>query len=153
MSALPPCGIYRTRRALGGVPAGSLVYFHNHGEPGPGIYLPERWRHNRAVWQRNGTTVPDAAWYETGLEPLAPEGFYRVRETFTCCEKNCRQFEADLLVQLGYDAQANAILFVPELIEGGLAIAETGTRIDDVRVARLEQLKVAEHRPPEGPVQ
>ena len=35
MSSLPPCGLYRTRRALGtSIPEGRLVYFHNHGDPG-----------------------------------------------------------------------------------------------------------------------
>jgi hypothetical protein len=38
MADLPPCGIYRTSQPLGDhVPAGQLVFFHNHGDPGPGI--------------------------------------------------------------------------------------------------------------------
>ena len=49
MADLPPCGIYRTDLALGDeVPAGRLVYFHDHGDPGPGIYLPRDWVANRA---------------------------------------------------------------------------------------------------------
>src|SRR6185436_5605612 len=101
--ALPPCGLYRTKKQLGdAVPAGRLVYFHNHGDPGPGVYLPSGWSANRARWHDRGTPIPDPVWAET-LQPLAPEGLYRVRETFTCCEKNCRSFEPELLVQLGYN--------------------------------------------------
>ena len=51
---LPPCGIYRTLAQVGDVPAGRLVYFHNHGDPGPGVYLPERWSANRAHFQARG---------------------------------------------------------------------------------------------------
>src|SRR4051794_5787570 len=104
MGQLPDCGVYRTRVPLGEIPAGRLVYFHNHGEPGAGIYLPSGWALNRAQWHKNGTPIPDAAWSLT-LEPLAAEGFYRVREPFTCCEKRCRTYEAELLVQLGYNGE------------------------------------------------
>jgi hypothetical protein len=55
-----PCGIYRTTVPIAAaVPAGVLVYYHNHGEPGPGVYLPRDWRNNRAVFHEGGTTVPD----------------------------------------------------------------------------------------------
>jgi hypothetical protein len=37
--ALPPCGLYRTTLTLDHVPAGRLVFFHNHGIRGR-IYLP-----------------------------------------------------------------------------------------------------------------
>jgi hypothetical protein len=149
--ALPPCGLYRTRASIGtAVPAGRLVFFHNHGDPGPGVYLPESWRLNRAQWHRHGTTIPDEAWAAT-LEPLAPEGLYRVAEPFYCCEKRCRRFEPDLLVQLGYDGQAQPILFVPEWTRVGLAIPETGAGIDADRIGKLVRLKVPEHQEPHGP--
>jgi hypothetical protein len=45
---LPPCGVYRTKTAVAGIEAGRLVYFHNHGDPGPGLYPPESWAQNRA---------------------------------------------------------------------------------------------------------
>lgn len=152
-SSWPRCGLYLTTRPLGDlVPAGRLIRFHDHGDPGPGVYLPLRWRLNRAEWQKRGATVTDADWARS-LEPLPPEGFYRVRESFFCCPKHCRRFEADLLVQLGYDATARALLFVPEWTHAGLAIAATGTAIDAEQVARLAPLKVAEATPvPEGPV-
>ncbi len=146
---LPPCGLYRTRREVAGVPAGRLVYFHNHGDPGPGIYLPAAWKANRAQWHGHGHTLAspeDAA----ALEPLAVEGFYRVVDAFHCCEKKCRLFEAGTLVQLGYNGAADPLLFVPELVDTGLSIPERGTRVDREAIAKLELLKVARPQPNEG---
>ena len=147
MSDLPRCGLYRTSRALGDdVPAGRLVYFHKHGDPGPGIYLPSGWTANRAEWHDHGHTIPSPAW-ASSLVPLAREGLYRVCEPFTCCARACRTYEVDLLVQLGYDGDAAPILFVPEWTASGLAIPERGFRIDDDRLARLVPLKVVEAEP------
>ncbi|MFW6050776.1 MAG: hypothetical protein ACODAU_06355 [Myxococcota bacterium] len=149
MANLPPCGIYRTTAAIGEVPAGRLVLFHNHGEPGPGVYLPVSWRGNRARFAERGTTLPDAALAAT-LEPLPAEGLYRVTEAFTCCAKRCRTFEPDTLVQLGYDAGATPILFQPEWVEGAIAIPERGTRIDRGDTAKLARLQVPESSPPDA---
>jgi hypothetical protein len=139
--ALPPCGIYRTRAPIGSVPQGRLVYFHNHGDPGPGLYLPASWRGNRARFDSRGHLLPDAA-AAAALEPLSPQGFYRVVSPFHCCDERCRRFEPDALVQLGYDASAQAILFVPEWIDGQLAIPERGTRVDRDRLSSLAPLRV-----------
>ena len=143
MSALPPCGLYRTTRPLGELPAGRLVFFHNHGDPGAGIYLPQSWSSNRAQWHARGTPIPDAAWGQS-LEPLATEGLYRVKERFTCCEKKCMTFEPDALVQLGYDGNATPLLFHPEWIRNGLAFPERGTVIDRDRLASIVRLAVRE---------
>lgn len=139
--ALPPCGLYLTREAIGEIPAGRLVYFHNHGDPGPGLYLPTSWRGNRARFEARGHLLPstDAV---ADLEPLAPEGFYRVTDAFDCCEKSCQRFEPDSLVQLGYDGSGRAILFTPEWIDGSLAVPDRGARIDRDRLASLSRLKV-----------
>jgi len=139
--SLPPCGIYVTRAPIGSIEAGRLVYFHNHGEPGPGLYLPSGWRGNRARFQARGHLLPelDAA---RDLVALPPEGFYRVRETFHCCEKRCQRFDPDALVQLGYDGAGNAIVFTPEWIDGQLAIPERGASVDRERLASLSLLHV-----------
>ncbi|MBK7860293.1 MAG: hypothetical protein IPJ65_17100 [Archangiaceae bacterium] len=139
----PPCGLYRTTQQLESVPAGRLVYFHNHGQPGAGIYLPHAWNSNRARWHQQGFTVPGPEWSRT-LQPLAPEGLYRVRERFFCCEKKCRSFEPNQLVQLGYTGEAEALLFVPEWSAGGLGIPERGNKVDQAVTAKLELLTVAE---------
>jgi len=148
MSSLPPCGLYRTRRALGTtIPEGQLVYFHNHGDPGPGLYLPSGWSVNRAQWHAQGTPLPDPQWAEH-LEPLLAEGLYRVRESFSCCEKRCRIFEEELLVQLGYNGMAEPILFVPEWTEAGLHFPTTGSVVDRDQLQRLMPLKVEEAAEP-----
>lgn len=143
--ALPPCGLFRTTTPIGEVPAGRLVYFHNHGDPGPGVYLPERWNLNRAIFHVHGQTLPEpVARLAASLEPLPDEGFYRVREPFFCCEKRCRTFEAELLVQLGYDGAGNAILFLPELTAQGISVPSTGSPIASTNLGRLAAVKVAE---------
>lgn len=146
MNPLPSCGLYRTTREIAGVPANRLVYFHNHGEPGPGLYLPQGWKLNRAQFAQQGHTLPspDAA---AALQPLAPEGLYRVREPFFCCAKQCQRFEPELLVQLGYNGAGDAIVFVPEWTPAGLAIPETGSGIDAEKVKLLAPLKLAASAP------
>jgi hypothetical protein len=138
---LPPCGLYRTTSAIGSIPAGRLVYFHNHGDPGPGLYLPASWKQNRMQTQPRGTLLPnpDDVRY---LEPLPPEGFYRVLEAFHCCEKKCRAFEPEDLVQLGYDGSGQALVFIPELVDGMLAIPERGSAIDHERLSKIRRLRV-----------
>lgn len=142
MDDLPPCGLYVTSAPIGGVPAGRLVYFHNHGDPGPGIYLPSSWTANRARFEARGHLLPHPS-AARSLEPLPPEGFYRVAERFTCCEKRCRTFEPEMLVQLGYDGSARAILFVPEITNSQLALPSTGTRVERSRLSHLSHLRVA----------
>jgi hypothetical protein len=144
--ALPPCGLYRTTAPIAEVPAGQLVYFHNHGDPGPGVYLPASWQNNRASFHRGGTTLPDEALAST-LKALPREGLYVVESSFTCCGKNCRTFEPDTLVQLGYNGHGKAILFLPTLSQDGVALPGRGTAIDDDRLAKLRALKVGESAP------
>ena len=149
--SLPACGIYRTLRAVGEVPAGRLVYFHNHGDPGPGIYLPAGWSHNRARFHERGHTLPQPyADHADALQPLPAEGMYRVLQPFTCCSENCVTFEADLLMQLGYNGNGDAIAFRPEMSDQGLVLPTTGVRVDRARLSSLQLLKVAEARPVQG---
>lgn len=141
--SLPPCGIYRTSATIGSVTPGHLVYFHNHGDPGPGIYLPDTWRLNRALFRQDGFTLPDQQSAES-LEPLAAEGFYRVESEFTCCEKRCVTFPKELLVQLGYNRHAEPILFRPVWTDSGLSVPEKGQRIDSDRTLQLIRMLVTE---------
>lgn len=141
-SALPPCGLYVTRAAIGSVPEGRLVYFHNHGDPGPGVYLPSKWRGNRASFEARGHLLPTPE-DVSRLQPLLREGFYRVTEAFHCCDKECRRFEAETLVQLGYDGTGRSIVFVPEWVDGQIALPERGTRVEQDRLSALAPLKIA----------
>ena len=144
-SGLPPCGLYRTTAAIGEIPAGRLVYFHNHGDPGPGVYFPERWTANRAHFSPRGTTLP-IVFEPKALHPLPAEGFYRVMSAFHCCEKQCMRFEPDAFVQLGYNGAGGALLFTPELGNGAVQIPERGTPVSDAAFKHLSLLKVAERR-------
>ena len=143
MSELPPCGLYRTLKKIGEIEPGRLVYFHNHGNPGPGVYFPEKWTHNRAQFAANGTTValPLEA---KALHPLPAEGFYRVAKTFHCCEKKCVQFEPDALLQLGYNGAGKALVFIPEYVGGGIEVPDRGTFVDDDALVNMIQLKLPE---------
>mgnify|MGYP001823904477 CR=1 FL=1 len=138
---LPPCGLYRTTGPIGAVEAGRLVYFHNHGNPGPGLYLPKEWRYNRAQFDDKGQSLDDPGLVRF-LVPLPAEGFYRVAEPFHCCEKQCRRFEEDALLQLGYNADAEPILFVPELVDSMFAVPAKGWKTTLEQVAKMQQLRV-----------
>jgi hypothetical protein len=138
---LPPCGLYRTNGPVGSIPSGRLVYFHNHGDPGPGLYLPTGWKKNRVEVSSRGTTLTDTSLVRY-LEPLLPEGLYRVTEPFHCCERKCTQFEPEVLLELGYNGEGQAIVFVPSLVDGELVIPESGTAIDHARLTSLKQLKL-----------
>lgn len=138
---LPPCGLYRTTAPIGSIPTERLVFFHNHGDPGPGLYLPSGWKGNRVEIGTQGTLLPTPEDIRH-LIPLPPEGFYRVSEAFHCCAKQCRLFAIESLVQLGYDANGTAILFVPEIIDGMLAVPEHGSKVDETAFDRLKQLRV-----------
>jgi len=138
---LPPCGMYRTSGTIGSVEGGRLVYFHNHGDPGPGLYLPKEWKYNRAQFEEKGQTLEDPGLVRF-LQPLPPEGFYRVVESFHCCEKQCRLFGEDALIQLGYNAQAEPILFVPELVDAMFAIPAKGWKTSLESLGHLRQLQV-----------
>src|SRR4029077_21099472 len=139
---LPPCGLYRTVSAIGDVSAGRLVYFHNHGDPGPGLYFPERWTANRAHFSPKGTTLP-IVFDPSALVALPAEGFYRVAAAFFCCEKRSVRVEPDAFVRLGYHRAGRARLFVPDLAEGAIAVPDRGTPINDAALAHLVALRVA----------
>jgi hypothetical protein len=138
---LPPCGIYRTIGPIGAIEEGRLVYFHNHGDPGPGIYPPKEWKYNRAKFEEKGQMLDDPGLVRF-LLPLPPEGFYRVVESFHCCEKQCRLFGEESLLQLGYNAQAEPILFVPELVDSMFAIPAKGWKTSLESIRRMQQLVV-----------
>lgn len=139
-----PCGLYRTTKPLkdGRVPAGVLVYYHNHGNPGPGVYPVERWSKNQAIFAKRGVVIEDDDYAQT-LEKRVDEGFYRVKEAFYCCEKHCQHFEENLLVQLGYNGHGEPILFVPIWSDQGLEIPEKGTKVGEDRLTLLSLVKVA----------
>jgi hypothetical protein len=138
---LPPCGLYRTTGPIGVIEADRLVYFHNHGDPGPGLYLPKQWHYNRAEFEGKGQSMDDPGLVRF-LQPLPPEGFYHVIESFHCCEKQCRLFEKEALLQLGYNSDADPILFVPELVDSMFAIPAKGWKTQLETLGNLQQLRI-----------
>lgn len=142
---LPPCGLYRTSKPIGSIEAGRLVYFHNHGDPGPGVYPPESWSANRAKFSSGGTVIPAGFDYKS-LRALPPEGFYRVKKQFYCCDKQCMKFEPEAFVQLGYNGSGKALVFIPELGGSAIAIPDRGTFVDDVALDNLVLLRIAEKK-------
>ncbi len=140
---LPPCGIYRTVKKIGTLEEGRLVYFHNHGNPGPGVYFPERWNANRCTFSEKGMTLP-GTWDTSALKPLPAEGFYRVAKKFVCCSKKCVTFEPEMLIQLGYNGAGKALLFVPELAGSSINVPEKGTPVDDDAFASIVKLTLPE---------
>lgn len=144
---LPPCGLYRTTKSIGQIPADRLVYFHNHGDPGAGVYFPESWTGNRARFSPKGSTVPND-FDHSALMPLPAEGFYHFTETVFCCEKKCVKFEPDQLVQVGYNGNGRALVFLPELAGAAIDIPTRGTLLDDAQLKKLSApLRLPERAP------
>src|SRR5690242_10698146 len=148
---LPDCGLYRTTKALPGheerIPAGSLVYFHNHGEnngPLPTVIPPDHNVHNR--WHFHGPPIEfrGLSWAES-LERVNPEGFYTLRKDLTF---DGGKWPKGSLVQLGYTKNADPILFIARvrarLDENDLFFSDKGVGIKRAELAILEPLTVYE---------
>jgi hypothetical protein len=149
---VPGCGPYRTTRPLPGheeaVPAERLIYFHNHSDAGPPlVLLPASNERNRWRFHQRGLLVEDPG-YVASLVALKPEGFYRLREHFHPNEEQVVAQNA--LVQLGYTAVAEPIIFFPRLheTENSLVFPPRGTRIPPPIYDLLEPL---DHRGPHVP--
>src|SRR4051794_29320275 len=108
VSELPPCGLYRTTVKIGSIDAGRLVYFHNHGNPGPGLYFPEKWNQNRVQFSPKGMAGPES-FDGKGLKALPAGGFYHVPGEFYCCAKQCVKFQPNVFVQLGYNGEGKPL--------------------------------------------
>jgi len=142
MEGLPECGLYRTTVAsIDGILADRLVYFHNHGSPGPGVYYPDDWVDNRAVFSGKGYQIPSPDFART-LRPLPAEGFYYVANPFFCCAKECREFRAGELVQLGYNRFGQPILFMPGYRASRFELPKKGVTVDAHTLDKLVQLTV-----------
>lgn len=138
---LPPCGLYRTTARLGDVPAGSLVFFHNHGDPDPGVFLPAGSTARLTTFRAEGIPLPGPRWART-LDPLLPEGYYRAREAFVCCERGCRTFAAEQLIVLAYTVDARPVLYSPEIVDNALVLPEQGNVVDRAKLSKLARLEV-----------
>jgi len=148
-SELPPCGLYKTGVSLPGheedVPAGRLIYFHNHSEKGPPLVLnPQSNTHNRWLFQGQGWLVEDPG-FIGALEPLLSEGLYTVSGQHLHISRDEIVPERSL-VQLGYNRSADTILFVGKFEENTISFPSTGYRFTSADVH--QHLKAVEFNIP-----
>lgn len=138
LMALPPCGIYKTTRPLPGyaeqVPAGRLIYFHNHSDQGPPlVLLPKNNTHNRWSFQENGFLVQgdDAAEFLATLVVLPAEGLYITQRHVGGEDSG---LPPRTLVQVGYNQSAHVIVFGAQPHGNGLVFGDRGTRFEVLQV-------------------
>lgn len=127
---LPPCGLYRTARALPGkeewVREGMLVYFHNHSQQGPPLLLlPAANTHNRWAFHEKGYLIRDPG-YVDALEQLLDEGLYILTEPIYLSRDEF--IPEDTLVQLGYNRAAEPILFLAKFTENNITFPTSGLK-------------------------
>lgn len=145
---LPECGLYRTTKPLPGhedrVPAGTLVYFHNHSDSGPlpSVLTPDHNIHNR--WHFHGPAIEfrGVSWAES-LERMPLEGFYMLKRELPFPD-NSGSWPKGALVQLGYTKSADPILFIAReranLQENDLFFSDKGVAIKRSDLGILERL-------------
>ena len=154
-SLLPDCGLFRTTKPLPGhedeVPAGILVYFHNHSDSGlPVVVAPEHNVHNR--WHFHGAGIPfrGLSWADSMVK-LPTEGFYMLRRAHSF---DGGEWPKGALVQLGYTRQGDPILFIAQaraqLEENDLFFSNSGVGITREQLAMLEPLHVFVEPAPAG---
>lgn len=137
----PPCGLYQTGAMLKsdpkGIPKGSLVMFHNHSNRGiPMLQTPDENVDNNWSFHQYGPGVEDDQNFLDELKPLREQGFYYLKENL---ETPDATYDAFTLVQLGYNLDANPILFVAEKTEIGNALSfpETGYLFEDLDILNI----------------
>lgn len=154
-SILPPCGLYRTTKALPdneeAVPAGGLVYFHNHSDSGlPVVIAPDHNILNR--WHFHGAGVPfrGLSWADS-LVKLPAEGFYSLRKQL---DWDGGSWPKSTLLQLGYTRVGEPILFIGQvrasLVENDLWFSDKGVGITRDQLGLLEPLQIYAEPAPEG---
>lgn len=146
------CGLYRTTKPLPGneerVPAGMLVYFHNHseGQPAlPSVITPDHNIHNR--WHFHGPAIESIrspSWVDS-LEKVTPEGFYTLRRELTF---DGGSWPKGSIVQLGYTKAADPILFIARVrnnpAENDLFFSDKGVGVKRDQLSILEPATVYE---------
>jgi hypothetical protein len=141
------CGLYQTPNAYTDqehrIPAGSLVYFHNHSDNGrlPSVLLPDRNVYNR--WRFEGPSIENInnlSWVEA-LKQIPVEGFYTLRQELTFDEGRGK-WPKGSIVQLGYTRMAVPLLFMATLRarrkEHGLFFSDKGLGLTHEQLNILE---------------
>jgi hypothetical protein len=152
---LPDCGLYRTTKPLpeheDEVPAGTLIYFHNHSDSGlPVVVAPEHNVHNR--WHFHGGGIPfrGLSWADT-LTKLLPEGFYVLKRALSF---EGGEWPKASLVQLGYTRRGDPIVFIAQvrasLVENDLFFSDRGVSVTPEQMRLLEPVQVFSEPIPAG---
>ena len=155
-SLLPPCGLYRTSKPLpdheDAVPAGILVYFHNHSDSGlPVVITPDHNIMNR--WHFHGAGIPfrGLSWADS-LTRLPAEGFYTLREALNV--GGDQPWPKGTLVQLGYTNVGDPILFIAQqratMEENDLFFSDRGFGLPRNKMNILDQVQIFVEPPPAG---
>ncbi len=143
MLELPDPGLYRTTQALPGheseFPAGVLVYLGQHPENGTKFVVrPGRNTNNRWFWGDPTTPLRSPTWAKS-LKRLPSEGFYTLPETMNL--DGGGRWLQNAIVQLGYNGEGRAIIFVAEQREGeesnALFFSDRGVMVDDKTLDNL----------------
>lgn len=150
------CGLYRATKALPGhedrVPAGTLVYFHNHSSnngPLPSVVPPDHNIHNR--WHFHGEAAIEnlraPSWIDA-LEKMPEQGFYTLRRELKL--EGGGSWPRGAIVQLGYTQRADPILFVAtvraRLEENDLFFSDKGVSIPRDQLSILEWAPIFNER-------
>lgn len=138
---LPPCGLYRTGRALASdpeeVPSGILTMFHNHSNRGiPMLQLPRENQNNKWSFHKYGPGIEEDPEFIEALEPLREQGIYFLREALETPDGVLPEYT---LVQLGYNLNGDPILFLAENNDNANAFffPDTGYRFEDLDILGL----------------
>jgi hypothetical protein len=146
-SILPDCGIYRTTKPLPEheelIPAGLLVYFHNHSDSGlPVVIAPDHNIMNQWHFHGSGTQFRGLTWADS-LEKMLDQGFYSLRKELAFEGGN---WPKGTLVQLGYTRTADPILFIAQLrsarADNNLWFSDRGVGLARERLSLLEPVGV-----------
>jgi hypothetical protein len=141
MLDLPENGLYRTTTAMPGhedaFPADVLVYI---GEKSGQKFVvrPGQNRNNRWYWGEPTTVMRSPTWGRT-LKRLPSEGFYTLPEDLNF--EGGGRWLKNAIVQLGYNAQGQGIIFVGEsrdtANDNALYFSDRGMLISDELLERL----------------
>lgn len=142
--ALPKCGLYRTSRAhperAEQIPAGRLVYFHNHSESGSPIVLPPKSNAvNKWTFDNRGFLVRDPSW-PASLVALKAEGFYRMADPLRT--RDGKNIPEGQVIQLGYNGAGEPIAFFAsyDAERNALVFPTKGTKLSERGYDRLVAL-------------
>lgn len=142
MLNLPNPGLYRTTKPYPGheqdLPANALVYVGIQPDANVTFVVrPNLNRHNRWFWADPTIPLRSTIWGQT-LKSIPPEGFYTLPDNV---DVGGGKWLKNAIVQLGYNRQAQGILFVAEQHESEprniLVFSEHGYLIEDSLLYRL----------------